>query len=955
MKKRRLFLGIIPFMLLTSCTPPSDKKDEKSYSYEEERDMLEDALDNNVTIEKGNSEIDLTPLQLLDEIDDPTMESLIKFKSGDPNQIVKVVSSDYHQESLTSPFIYTYEPKLSDLKLVDENDNSVDFTINASANGVTDFLIPVSSFAENHFYHLKLANNKVRFLEKDESIRELTYYSLDVNDSNRVHTLPDSNEEIKSFDISKVQYFDTDAYGAYFIYHGAFDIDPLKDDDTGLKFRISDLSKEGDNEETTYGKLISVTKNPNGAGNMVRYEPCTGKDLYDGLDINDSIHIDDDTISNLEFLQDNENVEQGLAHAFLTHPDLITTVYGLMNHYKVPANMFKASVIDWASKINVNFNINFDGSTFTWGATLTLNLNPEDNLNIKIILGYKQTIKYDIDASLKIHYEWGFIPTGVDYKLVVKEDDTKEVSFKVVLSTNLNPYDEDKIKEGIENDLMAAFTKDYDVQSIFNGDPSTGTADGRSYPLLRFDCYYFFPLDIRFEIDFYWKLQLTLECDVVYTSHSQRTDVSINNSKGCDPSSETKATSDKSLTFTFMGKFHAEVGLKVSLGLGISGFYRFFHAEVYITAYGAVDAQGFLILGIEWGDDKEVTTMGVAGGKFEVSVGVKWGVDIELLFGGFDFEWPIVTKVLLGFSNGSPIKEFVKDDKGSVDRQIEVTDKDYYAYKDSGTVVDLDDYHFLGAVVFDANSFAPMSVDFKHDDGTKVRYGLWVDEVNKPYFSFEVTEGSDYITLDDYKIGFKDIAETTAEFTAKIKVSVDPSLTCDDSLQADITKIITVHYTNNNKQEIILVDDGVETSMGSYLVGSSVKLPEPKHKQYMKFTGWKNLTTGEMIDYDPADPNTGIYNVPVEEDIQPVKLQLIYIDWYYWDVVWVDGFGNVVMMESVFKGEAATPPSPEVRDQYMVADDPEYEYVFVGYDQDYSSINQNTVIRALYEYKRKEA
>lgn len=950
MKRRKLFIGIIPFMLLTSCVP-SHEKEVRTYTYEEERAMLEEALEN-VPIERGDNEIDLTPLKLVDEIEDSSSKSLIKFKSGDSNQVVKVVSADYHKESNLEPYAYSYTPKLSDVSLVNENGESVNFTLSSDSDGIASFLIPVSEFDEDHFYHFKLASYKVNFLDKEASVRELTYYSLEVNDSNRVHILPDRTEEIKSFDIKKVQYFDTDAYGAYFIFDDEFDIDPSKPDDTGMKFRVSDLTVEGDNEETTYGKLISVNKNPNGAGYLVRYEPCNGKDLYDGLNINDHIDVTEDTVTNIELLQDNSSMEEELGRAFLSHPDLVTTMYGLMNYYKVPAHLFGESVIDWASKINVNFNMSFDGDTFTWGATLTLNLNPGDNVNIKIILGYKQTIKYDMTASVSIHLKWGFIPTGVDYKLEIKEDDTKEVSFKVVISTNLNPYDEKAIKDGIEKDLTTAFTKDYDVQSKFAGDPSTGTADGRSYPLFKFDCYYFFPLDIRFEIDFYWKLQLTLECDIVYTSHTQRVDVSINNDKGCDPSSETQAQTDKSLTLTYMGKFHAEIGLRVSLGLGISGLYRFFHAEVYITAYGAVDAQGFLLLGVEWGDDKEATVMGVMGGKFEISVGVKWGVDIELLFGGYDFEWPIVTKVLLGFSNGSPIKEFIKDDKGSVDCQVEVTDKDYYAYMEKSTVIDLDNYHFLSAVIFDANSFAPATVDFKHDDGVKTRYGLWMPDYTKQYFSFEVIEGEEYITLNDYKIGFQTIAEVTAEFTAKIKVTVDSSLTCDDSEQTDITKIITVHYTNNNKQEIILVDDGVKTSMGTYLVDSYVKLPEPKHKKYKKFTGWKNLTTGEIIDYDPADPTSGIYHVPVEKDVPSVELELIYIDWYYWNVIWVDGFGNIVMLSSVFNGEEATPPSDSVRDQYMISKDPNYEYVFVGYDQDFSSITQNTVIRAKYEYRR---
>lgn len=941
--KNKLMLLALPILMLASCT--NVKAEENTLSNDDINNMIEEAMEE-TPIEILPYEGDTSPLELLDTIEQETSESLVKFNKGDNDQYISVVDVDYYTAEAPMTSYGTYTPVESDVVLVDENENQINLEAVSKSEGKVTYKVPVSKFEENHGYHIQLKNEQVKFSNKEKSIRQITYYSLDVNDLNKEHTIVRNNENIKSFDINNVEYFDVDAYGAYFIYKEAFDINPNVIDETGLKFRISDLTVEKDNEDTVYGKLISNQKNPNGGGYIIRYEPCKGNDLYENLSINDSIVIDP---SNADIKLADEidgNFGQTLGRTFATHPDTITTIRGIAQSYDALDENLKASILDWASMIQISFTFKWDDatSTFNWGATATLTINPEDRITVTLRLSYKQTIRFAVTASLSLEY-WLFVPTGINYKLEVKEDDTKEVEFGVQISTNLSPYDEEKIKESIENDILDAFKNNVDVKSKFKGDGGTATADGRSYPLIRVDCYYFWPADIRFEIDFYWKCQLTLEMTVKYTSHTQRVDVSLSNSKGCDPHSESKAVNGKTVNFNFMGTFHAEVGLKVSLGIGIAGFYKFFHAEIYIAAYGAVDAQGFLIVGITWSDSLPVNITGNCGGKFEISLGVKWGVDIYLLFGGFKFEWPIAKLVLLGFSNESAINSFISNEA-----TLEITNEDY---SEQGHWIDLDDYHFLSVTCFDSKNFSGSTMDMKHDDNYKTSYGAFLDDTTEYYFRYELTDGSDYVEFKDYKLRILAI-DAIEEFEAEIKITVNPKLACGDT--DDITKVIKVHFTNNLKQQVNVKDYyGEVSSVGTYVVGIACKLPVPQPPRYKKFVGWKNLRTYEILEYDPDDPNSGVY-IPNIHDVETgttsVTFEYLFEDDYTWLVTWVDGLGNIVKTENVKFDQAATPPEESVRDQYMVSPIPGFEYVFVGYDTDYSCITQNTVIHAQYELRR---
>jgi len=924
MKKKLLLLLLSSSLLFSACSFSHDKEAE-DISYEDERELVEESLED-VPIETEEYKGDLTPLPIVKGVEQEESKSIYEFKKGDTDKYLTVTSNNAK-----------YNPTLEDLKLVDEDNNEVKASLVSSSNGVGKYLIPVSSFDEDHQYHVKLNNDNLKFSTKDNSVRELTYYSLDVNDSNRVHEVVKSDNEFKNHDISNVQYFDVDAFGAYFIYDGEFSAK------VGEFFRISDLSLEKDNKETVYGKVSKISNNPNGAGLFIRYEPCQGEDLYKNLDVNDKITVNEDNIENLELFGTEEETANELGKYFLHHEDIITMMMGMYHHYNISPRNYRSSAIDWAAHIKVAFDIKFDGDTFTWGCTITLDITPEKNFDVKLVLSYKQTTKYDISASLKIKWKW-FIPTGVKYELKVEEDDTKEVKFKIAISTNLYPVDKEKIKEGIEKDLTEAFKKDNTVKSKFNGDSPTSSAAGQSYPLIRYDCYYFFPLDIRIEIDFYWQLQITVECDLTYTSHTHRTDVCINNNKGADPSSDTQTQKDKNLSFGFMGTFHAEVGIRASIGIGIAGFYKFFHAEVFIKAYGAVDAQGYLLSDLSWGSEQELICNQHCGGKFEVSVGVKWGVDVALLFGGFTSEWPIKSVILLGFCNANSIDAFEKEEE-----TIEVNNEDYS--KEKTITIDLDDYHLLGVRVFDSKLMTASHQDLKHNDSTKIRYGAFVSDYSKNYFECSlIDDGGGHIVYDDFKFSIKDISGV-AEFTAKVQVKVTDE--CSSGVNEPV-KIINIHFTNNNKQKIYIEDkiEGYHEYIGDYLMGTDMKLPVGVAPRYMKFVGWLNENTGETINYDPNDSNTGTYHVPDDEHLKPVYFKMLYIDYYYWNVVWVDGLGNIISIDNVYDKEAATAPDASIRDKYMISEDPNYEYVFIKWDKSFDCITQNTVIRGIYEYRK---
>ena len=163
MKKKCLLL-IVPFMMLTACA--NIKVGKTTYTDAEINDIITDAM-GETPIEVLPYEGELSPLELLDTIEQETSESLVKFHEGDDDQFITVVDANYY--SGEGPYVSygDYTPKESDVVLVDEEDNKITLEAISKSDGKVTYKVPVSKFAENHGYHVQLKNDAVNSLIKN--------------------------------------------------------------------------------------------------------------------------------------------------------------------------------------------------------------------------------------------------------------------------------------------------------------------------------------------------------------------------------------------------------------------------------------------------------------------------------------------------------------------------------------------------------------------------------------------------------------------------------------------------------------------------------------------------------------------------------------------------------------------------------------------------------------------
>ena len=321
-----------------------------------------------------------------------------------------------------------------------------------------------------------------------------------------------------------------------------------------------------------------------------------------------------------------------------------------------------------------------------------------------------------------------------------------------------------------------------------------------------------------------------------------------------------------------------------------------------------------------------------------------------LLFGGYNHEWPVVSVPLFGVDCATPIQEFVEDYE---ETYISNTDFDSENKQFNHT---LGERHLLIVRYLDTKTFGIETKDMNYSDTYKEVYGAFVDDLNTPIFEFvgtkpvadepaplhAVTISNDgHICLED--IGGQD------NFVVDVIVKVNDKVTNKDNL----IKTIRVKFTNNDRQKLMIRTHDTMYLYGSYVNGAELNLPVPDPIPYMKFTGYQYITPlgYKTITYD-GTPESLYYKVDTSV-FDEVIFEEQWIDYYHWEVLFIDGLNNLIEKQLVLNGEAALEPEAEVRDRFMEGPDDDHCYEFVGWDREFDNITGPTVVRAIYRIKNK--
>ena len=941
MKKRLFLFTALTSLFLASCAGVPSPLATTPVEEEDEFDLVNQAIDRTeINVERGEN---AAPLKI--DKDDPYTELTKSVYDFGP---LKQSNDDLHftvvDKNMKADILYAAHSDIfideESVALYDNRGRNYPFKSFIEGYGEAQLSFATSIFNPRNVYYLELKNDNLMFLGKDEDIRRLTFYTLNrgLPDGKQV----DYRDDIVDVDSTKVYYYDEDGYSPFFVYEDDLSLA------TDTTFRLRNPLLLEDDIETVYGKVLSIQKNPNGAGTMVRYKPAKGADIYSNLSINDNKHLNED--DNVTYYDTEEQQNLGIANAILHNPSMVTTVYGLMNAFHASPKDLARGTMDWGSRIDVKVNTSYDPSqnAFTLSISGAFTFYPDNNITVTLKLGWTKTWSFDVSASVSIETEF-FVPVGIDYTLKVVEDTQQEIYFGICVSyDHMGEYDEKKTEDEINQAVMDAFNdrSDWQKRSVFKGDGGCATQGGATYPLFKISCTYFLPIEIYFDVEFYWELVPTVEVIIRYSSHTQRVDLCVSNEGGADPSSDSATKTSSDLSFTFIGKVHMEIGLRVSIGIDIIGLYKFFHVEVYLEIYGAVDIQGYLFADISWSDDEPVVPDLSLGCKFEVSVGLKVGVDIYLLFGGYNHEWPVVAVVLFGMEMSSPFQEFVQESE-----DIYINEDDFDADKKQ-FALSLGERHLLAARTFNADSFLVEIKDMNYNDKAKAIYGAFVPEdVMLDIFtlkSIDVKEGelvSDIKLTEDGHIAM-DTVLGQDNFVAEIQIQANKKVSCGK----EPIKTITVHFENTDRQDISI--DG--KTLGSFVNGAEVKLPVPDPRRYLKFTGYTyvdKMGETQTISYDETKPESFVYTVNTDGDFRDCELKSVWIDYFHWEVFFVDGFNNLIEKQMVLDGEDAVEPDADKRDHNMKDNPPDdsHHYEFVGYDRELTNIQGPTVIRAIYK------
>lgn len=787
---------------------------------------------------------------------------------------------------------YNYDQYVS---VSDVNGNGQDIIL--TSDGTCLSLPITTSFDYGAVYTVELTIEDTFYFEgKDQSIQKLTVEIEDDPSEDPTYNIADLKDNIVQLDLAKVSNEDVDTTSTFsFTYDGSVpnmsqgDIFLVKNAANADSLAITDF----------YGKFLS--KEDLGDGKYkVYYQEPQGNEIYD--DLHKKGVEDFNLEGNIEPLCEDEEFLNSMRYSSFTR--------GLLGFFsKVEKTKDKGVLTSLLDEIKVDVKFNYYNNKLTFSISLHVDKIRlgETNYYFSFAVKYTQAVKFTVDFDIGIKTKW-FIPVGISYKIKMAEYKQESIEFDFIIDkiAETEPVDEDEIKNTLYDEIKNAKDgNDNFFKSLSNSAEAVKQTEGNTttIPLFKLECPIYPPVVFDFKIDFIIDLSIQAMLVVKKQWESETVLFNFSNQKGGDGDTGQSITGTNCWDIYLMGTIELTLTLRFSGNLYIEGTYKFCHLSLYFDLYAKIGIQGVLMASFPSNTDGSDITGNISLDLY-VQMGGRVGLEIVLAFIKKDFSIDIFKTYVLRIVFTNELQRYADEAEDKIVM--------------NQTIMSIDETNVLNFMCWNGVAMRMENKKLPADSVTKL-IESWFGDLEVRMFTFEVAEPDKMEISDDGVIHIKD--GTAADFTTtfKIKMSNWAGFVSD--------KTITVEFHDPGAKHIYIDD----VDMGRYRTGNTFTLPDPENRDGYKFLNYE---------LNGADVDPGYVITVADEDIY------VTTKWHkiiYYTVMFYDGFNHLVYVDShVEEFTAVTPPSPEIRDQFMDG------YFFIGWDKKIDYITSDLIVHGVY-------
>lgn len=784
------------------------------------------------------------------------------------------------------------------ISVTDINGNPQDVILTTDGNGIA---LPINdSFDYGAVYEVELVkDNTLYFDGKDPSIQKITLEVEDDPNEAATYDIIDPKDNIEVLDLAKVSDENVDGTSIFsFVYDGSFpalskgDVFLVRANKNDEKLAITDF----------YGKFLSKEDLGNGKY-KIYYEEPQGDDIYDNLHKKGNEKLDLE--GNITPIDIDDEFLNSIRYSYLSR--------GYLNFCsKMAKTKNKGLLGDMLDHLKIDVKFNYYNEKLTFSISVhvdQLALNESETLLLSFAIKYTQAVRFEADFDISIKTKW-FIPVGISYKIKLAQIKQESVEFdiSVTYQKKTEPIPEDEIKSTLVDELKKAKGQEagksfYDQLKDDASAVAQTEGNKTTIPLFSITAVIYPPVVFEFKIDFIIDLSVQAMLVIKKQWESETVLFNFSNQKGGGSDTGQTIKGSNYWDVYLMGTIELTLTLRFSGNLYIEGTYKFCHVAVYFDLYVKIGIQGVLMASFPTDTDGSDFLDGVSIDLY-VLMGAKVGLEIVIAIFSEDFSIDVFKTYILRVVFASELEKYADNAADSIQM-----DK---------TIMSIDESEVLNFTVWNGVSMRMEDKKLPADSNTKL-IESWFGDLTVPMFTYEPTEPDKMEITSDGIIKIKDAADADDILHFTIKVSSFSGPAPD--------KEITVYFSDPGAKHVYIEGN----DCGRFRQGHIFTLPTPPGKDGYKFLNY---------DYQGVDMDPGQTITVGAEDIY------ITIDWHkiiYYKVYFYDGLNHLIYVDNhVEEFTAVTPPSPEVRDQYMIG------YFFIGWDKKIDYITSDLVVHGLY-------